>query len=157
MLVIGYSLYLYTFPPFPLLCPRRLSLLRPLYFLLVEFSQLEAQRKDGREKGDGGWCIGFSHSFPDSRCFWQCQTTPFSGLWSQLGLLQYHCFLSCPYGPMCGYSFLLLLVSGCFNIPFGFFSPNHISVNSLFFKVYSQIPLSMLSASCSDPGWYLSI
>lgn len=59
------------------------DLLRPGSFafcLLVESSQWETQRGYRREGKDGGWCIYFFPSLPDSGCFWLCQMIPFQGL-----------------------------------------------------------------------------
>ena len=82
------------------------------------------------------WCVYLLPSPSDSGCFWQRQITPFQGLQVQLGSLQHHTSLSCPFKPTCGYTFLLLLVSGYFSIPGGFFGPDHTSVSSLFDKIY---------------------
>lgn len=45
---------------------------------------------------------------------------------------------------------------GAFNIPYGFFSLDHTSVNSLFCKFYLRILLNTLSALCPDPGRYFT-
>lgn len=139
------------FPFFPPFYPRKLALraalLRLLCFLSSDWVQQWEVQKARKERKDESLFLSLP---PRLRMLLAVSGDPISGFWSHLGSLQYCCFLSCHFKPMCGYSFLLVLDSGCLNIPWSFFSPDHTSVNCLFQSLPTTL-LDVLSDSCS---WY---
>lgn len=149
--VILQLFYLYTLSFFPPFYPRKLALraalLRLLCFLSSDWVQQWEVQKARKERKDESLFLSLP---PRLRMLLAVSGDPISGFWSHLGSLQYCCFLSCHFKPMCGYSFLLVLDSGCLNIPWSFFSPDHTSVNCLFQSLPTTL-LDVLSDSCS---WY---
>lgn len=156
---LHFPLPVYTLPSFPLPCPRKLALRsappRLLCFLPSGWFQPVGNTERIQERGKRWRMMHLFLSLPSwFRMLLAVSDDPFSRAPVLAGIPLVSLF---PFLPLQAYVWLhfpALLVSGWFNIPGGFFRPDHISVNSLFYKVYSQIILGTLSAFCS---WSLLI